>query len=284
MAFVRRPLIQRITADLERSAKKVTSQIEVTEKPLNARHWSTEGWQRKGSENVEDSEWGGTVIKWERKANSKHKSWWSHVQSQGKLLGHAQVRCKPAVSGDFPWSPWNREKGEACGSWEMWQTCVWCWVCSCECAWSLGWGSGRIGCGMDFRCRDSRVMLIWSHWNYSFLLSFYTWMETSEQNREDSKKKQFPKTTTKKSSVCLNPPRGCVYTCSNPDTSISNHTHIHTSEHTYTHSTQAKNLLSKSRKKWGQFSKSLPRTLMRFPMAGKPGQGRQIHTVQRNTT
>lgn len=35
---------------------------------------------------------------------------------------------------------------------------------------------------------------------------------------------------------------------------------------TYTH--PGAHLLSKSRKKCGQFSKSLPRTLMRFPMAG----------------
>lgn len=34
VAFVRRPLAQRIGVDLEISAKKSTSQIEVTEKPL----------------------------------------------------------------------------------------------------------------------------------------------------------------------------------------------------------------------------------------------------------
>ncbi len=45
-------------------------------------------------------------------------------------------------------------------------------VCSCECAWSLGWGSGRIGCGMDFKCRDSRVMLIRSHEHHTETPSF----------------------------------------------------------------------------------------------------------------
>lgn len=39
-------------------------------------------------------------------------------------------------------------------------------------------------------------------------------------------------------------------------------------KHTDTCTHPAAHLLSKSRKKWGQFSKSLPRTLMRFPMAG----------------
>lgn len=39
----------------------------------------------------------------ERKAELKKiRSGWSHVQSQGKLLGHAQVRRKPALSGGFP--------------------------------------------------------------------------------------------------------------------------------------------------------------------------------------
>lgn len=39
-------------------------------------------------------------------------------------------------------------------------------------------------------------------------------------------------------------------------------------KHTNTCTHPTAHLLSKSRKKWGQFSKSLPRTLMRFPMAG----------------
>lgn len=39
-------------------------------------------------------------------------------------------------------------------------------------------------------------------------------------------------------------------------------------KHTNTCTHPSAHLLSKSRKKCGQFSKSLPRTLMRFPMAG----------------
>lgn len=49
------------------------------------------------------------------------------------------------------------------------------------------------------------------------------------------------------------------------------HTHTHVGsqfKHTDTCTRPAAHLLSKSRKKCGQFSKSLPRTLMRFPMAG----------------
>lgn len=79
---------------------------------------------------------------------------------------------------------------------------------------------------------------------------------------------------------------GTHRTSSNPSIIQPQHIHpelSHTLEHNTPHS--SKHLLSKSRKKCGQFSKSLPRTLMRFPMAGKPGQGRQqMHTVQGNIT
>lgn len=46
------------------------------------------------------------------------------------------------------------------------------------------------------------------------------------------------------------------------------HMCTHIFKHTDTCTHPGAHLLSKSRKKCGQFSKSLPRTLMRFPMAG----------------
>lgn len=52
-----------------------------------------------------------------------------------------------------------------------------------------------------------------------------------------------------------------------------------THRHVHTHPFDA-HLLSKSRKKCGQFSKSLPRTLMRFPMAGDLDGGETTERVQ----
>lgn len=65
------------------------------------------------------------------------------------------------------------------------------------------------------------------------------------------------------------------YTSPDPTPPTSHWTpllHTHTCAHNSSTQTRAHvpgaHLLSKSRKKCGQFSKSLPRTLMRFPMAG----------------
>lgn len=56
------------------------------------------------------------------------------------------------------------------------------------------------------------------------------------------------------------------------------HVHSHFQAHRHVHTHPGAHLLSKSRKKCGQFSKSLPRTLMRFPMAGDL-DGRKQHNA-----
>lgn len=61
----------------------------------------------------------------------------------------------------------------------------------------------------------------------------------------------------------LTPPSDLPLNASAPHTHVRSHF-----KHTDTCTHPGAHLLSKSRKKCGQFSKSLPRTLMRFPMAG----------------
>ncbi len=227
MAFVRQPLIQRTTADLERCAKKVTSQIEVTKNlwmpGINAQ---TEGWWRKGSENVEDSEWGGTMIKWERKANSKHKKLMVSRSKSRKTIGPCSSSVQAISFRRFPMIPLEQREGR--GVWVMGDVanvCLVLGVCSCECAWSLGWGSGRIGCGMDFRCRNSWVMLIWWHGHTEtppfYSLSIHEWKRV---NRIVKRAKTVSKNETKKLQSVLIHSRGYVYTT---------HTYTHPSKLTH---------------------------------------------------
>lgn len=72
-----------------------------------------------------------------RSKTQKIISRWSHVQSQGKLFGHAQVQRKPALSGDSPWAPWNTKKGEV---WVMMGHGYMCGACA-DGIWN-DWGRG----------------------------------------------------------------------------------------------------------------------------------------------
>lgn len=89
----------------------------------------------------------------EIRRTQKIRSGWSHVQSQGKLLGHAQVRCMSALSGGFPWAPWNKKRGQVHNAGDE----EWClMVHDCEsymhlwCVWQRT-GCGELG-GLDGRC------------------------------------------------------------------------------------------------------------------------------------
>lgn len=129
----------------------------------------TEGWRREGSENVEDSEWGGTVIKRERKANSKHKKLMVSRSKSRKTIGPCSRSVQASSFRRFPMIPLEQREGRSV--WVMGGVagvCLVLGVCLCECACSLGWGSGRIGCGMDFLgwCWYAHI---WSH--FKLLLS-----------------------------------------------------------------------------------------------------------------